>query len=351
MNNMRKTICLIILILFFPSLSFAIVNGSYEESTCTRRNSILLANALIRYKGLDTLIAYYDSNIRFGMYLHVDSVGNVKKVDRIFKTDRTPGKRQRIFLSDSEVEDFQRFLNENKIRFGLCHTYEGRTLVTIKNSIKYSRRHMYETNEGMVMTSWPIYFDPELDNFLLHSASSEVFKFALLFDHNDKNKKTEWERLYYGKDRAILNECNVQPSKRNYNSGLMMLCLSYIVGDWEIMDWLERDPFKIDVVVDLQGKPIRVLASANGETPIDTSVAQLMEDFFKSYNIRFKIPKGSMKVSTTRKEFQIAVDFPFTNKTTTKLESVLDKEYPNGYEIDKLSRLDRIFRFSQTLIY
>ena len=131
----------------------------------------------------------------------------------------------------------------------------------------------------------------------------------------------------------------------------MMLCLSYIVGDWEIMDWLDRNPFKIEMIVDRNGRPIKVLPGENGATPIDSAVAGLMEDFFKSYNIRFKIPKGSMTVSAKHKRYQIAVDIPFTPQTIDLLKKSLPAE-PGETELDlgPLYRLDLIYRLSQTFM-
>ena len=333
---MIRIIYLLLFILLIPISSVAIVNGSYQEATCVRKNTFLLADALVRYKGLDSLVSDYESNIRYIMTLYIDSIGNVEKIERIIKRNQTSGRRTQEFLSDYEIKRFQEFLNINKIRFCVCDSYDYDTGLSIKKSIDNTRKFFRERGDHYIIVNWPIL-----------SGSIEYPATSIISSHNIVRFASDLSKY----DKRLLGEFKFRASKRNYNSGLMMLCLSYIVGDWEIMDWLDRDPFKIEMIVDRNGRPIKVLPSGNGATPIDSAVAGLMEDFFKSYNIRFKIPKGSMTVSAKHKRYQIAVDIPFTPQTIDLLKKSLPAK-PGETELDlgPLYRLDLIYRLSQTFM-
>ena len=123
-------------------------------------------------------------------------------------------------------------------------------------------------------------------------------------------------------------------STNEYNSAILFLYLSYIFGDWNIIEWIEQDPFEINVIVDNNGKLIDV--TPQDSTPIDVEAVNYIREFISNQSISLKIPVGAKTLNYMNNEYYFF-----------KVPFKLFTEYPHNSDTKSLRNN---FRYAKTIV-
>lgn len=138
-NRLLSTIILLITVNF----TYSQINVKIEQD-CMDNNSAIMAQTLINLLGEDTISKYLDNNtiILFGMY--VDSLGSVKKIEKLYTKKEVP-----LYLNYIA----EKYLINKRVRFYIC--YERLPDTGYEKSYRLIMNELKGENEHLINVSFP----------------------------------------------------------------------------------------------------------------------------------------------------------------------------------------------------